>query len=45
MRILIIEDERRLADNIGRSMREGAGYAVDLAIDGEEGLYMAESNP
>jgi DNA-binding response OmpR family regulator len=45
MRILIIEDERRLADNIGRSMREGAGYAVDLAFDGEEGLYMAESNP
>jgi DNA-binding response OmpR family regulator len=45
MRVLIIEDERRLADNIGRSMREGAGYAVDFAFDGEEGFYMAESNP
>jgi two-component system response regulator PhoP len=26
-------------------MRECAGYAVDCAYDGEEGLYMAESNP
>ncbi len=45
MRVLVIEDERRLAGNIARSMREGAGYAVDCAYDGEEGLYMAESNP
>ena len=45
MRVLIVEDERRLAENIARSMREGAGYAVDCAYDGEEGLFMAESNP
>ena len=45
MRVLIIEDERRLAGNIARSLREAAGYAVDCAYDGEEGLYMAESNP
>jgi DNA-binding response OmpR family regulator len=45
MRVLVVEDERRLAGNIARSMREGAGYAVDCAYDGEEGLYMAESNP
>ena len=45
MRVLIIEDERRLAGNIARSLRESAGYAVDCAHDGEEGLYMAESNP
>jgi two-component system response regulator PhoP len=43
--VLIIEDERRLASNIARSLREGAGYAVDCSFDGEEGLYMAESNP
>jgi DNA-binding response OmpR family regulator len=45
MRVLIIEDERRLAENVARSLREGSGYAVDLSFDGEEGLYMAESNP
>ena len=45
MRVLIVEDERRLAENIARSLRESAGYAVDVAFDGEEGLFMAESNP
>lgn len=45
MRVLVIEDEKRLAGNIARSLRESAGYAVDCAYDGEEGLFMAESNP
>ncbi|HKD86187.1 MAG TPA: response regulator transcription factor [Terriglobales bacterium] len=45
MRVLIVEDERRLAENIARSLRESAGYAVDTAFDGEEGLFMAKSNP
>ncbi len=45
MRVLIIEDEARLAENIARSLRESAGYAVDVALDGEEGAFMAESNP
>jgi two-component system response regulator PhoP len=45
MRVLIVEDERRLADNVARSLREGAGYAVDIATDGEDGLFMAQSNP
>ncbi len=45
MRVLVIEDEKRLAGNIARSLRESAGYAVDCAYDGEEGLYMAGSNP
>jgi len=44
MRVLVIEDEPRLAENIARSLREGAGYAVDVASDGQEGLFMAESN-
>jgi DNA-binding response OmpR family regulator len=44
MRVLIIEDEPRLAENISRSLRESAGYAVDIAPDGQEGLFMAESN-
>jgi len=44
MRVLIVEDERRLAANITRSLRESAGYAVDHAPDGLEGLHMAQSN-
>jgi len=44
VRVLIVEDEPRLAENIGRSLREGAGYAVDITNDGAEGLFMAESN-
>jgi two-component system response regulator PhoP len=44
MRVLIIEDEARLAENVARTLRESAGYAVDVAADGQEGLYLAESN-
>jgi DNA-binding response OmpR family regulator len=45
MRVLLVEDNRRLAENISRSFREGAGYAVDVAVDGAQGIYLAESNP
>src|SRR5580658_9862640 len=45
MRVLIVEDERRLAENVARALRESAGYAIDMAFDGEEGLFMAGSNP
>src|SRR6478752_1046136 len=45
MRVLVVEDEARLAENIARSLRESAGYAVDVAADGQEGLFLAESNP
>ncbi len=45
MRILVIEDEQRLAENVARSLEETGGYAVDIANDGEDGLFMAESNP
>ena len=41
MRVLIIEDERRLAENIGQALREECSYAVDWAEDGKDGLYMA----
>ena len=44
MRVLIVEDETRLAENIALSLRESAGYAVDIAPDGQEGLFLAESN-
>lgn len=44
MRILIIEDEKDLAMIIKQGLEE-EGYVVDVAHDGEEGLYMAENYP
>ena len=44
MRILVIEDERRLCNIIKRGLLE-EGYAVDTAYDGEDGEYLAETNP
>jgi DNA-binding response OmpR family regulator len=38
MRVLIVEDERDLARALARSLEE-AGFAVDTAADGEEGLF------
>lgn len=43
MRVLVVEDEERLAQNIAIAMREGAGYAVDVAEDGETALAFLES--
>ncbi|MFN7934591.1 MAG: response regulator transcription factor [Bryobacteraceae bacterium] len=37
MRILVIEDEKRIADFLSRGL-ESAGYAVDVAHDGQGGL-------
>jgi len=45
MRVLLVEDERRIAGHVARAFRESAGYAVDVAADGAQGLYLAESNP
>jgi two-component system, OmpR family, response regulator len=42
MRILIIEDEPDLVRALEQAVRE-AGYAVDTAVDGEEGLWKARS--
>ncbi|NOX97941.1 MAG: response regulator transcription factor [Nitrospirae bacterium] len=44
MRILLVEDEKKVASFIKRGLKE-KGYAVDVSYDGEEGLFMAESNP
>ncbi|MCL4492222.1 MAG: response regulator transcription factor [Nitrospirae bacterium] len=44
MRILIVEDEKSLADIIRKGIEE-EGYAVDVAYNGEEGLFMAENEP
>src|ERR1700679_998508 len=42
MRILIIEDERKVAAFIQKGL-EQEGYAVDVTHDGEEGAYQAEN--
>lgn len=38
MRILVVEDEPRLAENVAIAMRDGPGFAVDVCHDGEEAL-------
>lgn len=43
MRILIVEDEKDLADALARGLRR-QGYAADIAYDGEEALVLAEVN-
>jgi two-component system OmpR family response regulator len=40
MKALLIEDDRAIAEFIARGLRE-AGFAVDVAADGEEGLEAA----
>ncbi|MEE9394043.1 MAG: response regulator, partial [Planctomycetota bacterium] len=40
MRILVIEDESDLATAI-RDALDAASFAVDLAVDGEDGLHWA----
>jgi heavy metal response regulator len=43
MRILVIEDEKKVANFIKKGLEE-EHYAVDTAYDGEVGLFMAETN-
>jgi DNA-binding response OmpR family regulator len=43
MRILLVEDDSRMADVIAKGLREHT-YAVDVAQDGEIGLYQASIN-
>src|SRR4030043_591851 len=43
MRILVIEDEKKVASFIKKGLEE-EHYAVDIAHDGEAGLYMSEIN-
>ena len=43
MRILIVEDEKQLADTLALGLRQ-QGYATDIAYDGEEALVLTEVN-
>jgi two-component system, OmpR family, response regulator len=40
MRILVIEDDKHLAGSVRRGLR-AEGFAVDIALDGTEGLWKA----
>lgn len=42
MKILIIEDERKIVHFLKQGLKS-EGFTVDVASDGEEGLYMAEN--
>ncbi|MBO3752481.1 response regulator transcription factor [Streptosporangiaceae bacterium NEAU-GS5] len=42
MRVLVVEDERRMAAALRRGL-QAEGFAVDLAHDGEEGLHLART--
>jgi len=44
MRILVVEDDPDLARQLKQALGD-AGYAVDSAPDGEEGLYLGENEP
>ena len=45
MRVLIIEDEVKIARNITRVLDEEYSWAVDICTDGEDGRHMAMTNP
>ena len=45
MRVLIIEDESRLARNIAQVLKETANFVVDVCTEGVDGLHLANTNP
>ena len=44
MRILLVEDEIKIANFIERGLKE-ENYVVDVATDGEKAMFLAEINP
>lgn len=43
MRVLVVEDDNRIAGFVAKGLRENS-YAVDIASDGDEAVYMASIN-
>lgn len=43
MRVLVVEDEERLAASLRRGL-EADGFAVDVALNGTDGLWLAQEN-
>jgi two-component system, OmpR family, response regulator len=44
MRILLVEDDLKIASFVAKGLKQ-AGYAVDHATDGEQGLHLALTEP
>ena len=44
MRVLIVEDDKKVAGVVRRGL-EAEGFAVDVALTGTDGLWMASENP
>lgn len=44
MRLLVVEDDRDLNRQLVKALTQ-AGYAVDSALDGEEGQFLGETEP
>ena len=44
MRILVVEDDADLTRQLSKALQE-AGYAVDVARDGEEGHFLGDTEP
>ena len=42
--MLVVEDEKRLASGLKKGL-EAEGFAVDAALDGNDGLWLARENP
>ncbi len=43
MKVLLVEDDKKLAKNIEEGLKK-QNFRVDVAKDGEEGLYLAKNN-
>ena len=44
VRILVVEDEARLAEHLKKALETLPSFAVDISHDGEDGQFMAETN-
>ncbi len=43
MHVLVVEDEERLAQNLAKAIQKNAGFVVDTALNGVDGLHLATS--
>jgi len=44
MRVLVVDDEKRLAASLRRGL-EAEGFAVDVALTGDDGMSLATQHP
>lgn len=44
MKLLVVEDSKHLREDLAKALRH-SGHVVDVAADGEEGLWMAKESP